>query len=199
MLLREGNHPFDFEYVGPGMRPTLKDAIKKGYWADSGRFAEFQPLKDVKPFSALPQGIQYLFYQTFELGFADPSKRPSMKEWVSELSSHSSCFRASLSRRVWVEVTQTPRPSRKPCPTLGRAGKRLVLGTSVAAAIGVAAIGSFSHFSKSLPKSDEPNYSQPNVATTDGDRARLIPYTSYSGSITPTGAPSKPALWGLAR
>jgi hypothetical protein len=193
-LLRDGAHPCDFEYVGPGTRPSLLDSIKRGYWAESGKHSDIRPLKNVTPFAKLPHGVQHLFYQTFELGFSDPAKRPSMDDWVAELAKHRP-IRATLSRRVWLEITQSAASARKPWPTLGPAGKNLLKGTVAAAAVGIAAYGAYSFLPRSLQATGEPAAAHFNVASPQKVIEPLVPYTPLSGSVTPTGAPNKPALW----
>lgn len=89
MLVKEGSHPFAWRHRHGGSIPSIAETIQDGGWP-------FSPQKPLPPgvepvdvgvrFRDLPPQIQALFTRAFRDGHADPSKRPTAREWADALT-----------------------------------------------------------------------------------------------------------------
>lgn len=103
-LLKEGEHPFDFVYRGPGNRPDLQSVIQDGHWAQSLRDPQFRPKPSPVPFKSFPQDLQDLFRQMFFDGHTNRGARPNVSDLLSCLVQHKpvgTYFFNSPSRCAW--------------------------------------------------------------------------------------------------
>ena len=86
LLLMEGEHPFDFHWIGIGKRPNRMAVVKAGLWPHSRRHREVEPRPGAKAFGSLDAELQTLFEKTFEWGHSDPPCRPTLQAWESVLA-----------------------------------------------------------------------------------------------------------------
>lgn len=85
-LLMEGNHPFASHYLGPGVRPSLAERIRRGCfpYADPAP-REFRPRRAAPPFDVLHADLQNLMRECFQYGHSDPNRRPDASAWKATL------------------------------------------------------------------------------------------------------------------
>lgn len=85
-LLMENAHPFSGKYEGSGESPTYDKSIKQGFFVHKKKTkSPYKPQPTALPFETLNPDIQKLFLRCFEDGHANPSARPTAKEWFSVL------------------------------------------------------------------------------------------------------------------
>lgn len=85
-LLMEGIHPFAGKHLGRGEPLPLEARVAKGWfpYAPLGR-AGTVPMPTAPPFEMLPPTIRDLFIQCFNLGHAQPERRPAAASWQAAL------------------------------------------------------------------------------------------------------------------
>jgi hypothetical protein len=82
-LLMEGTHPFDGVYTGSGTNDSIARRIDKGHFAHQ-RDGEV-PLSPRIPLDILHPALAELMVRCFEDGHADPTARPTPREWRKAL------------------------------------------------------------------------------------------------------------------
>jgi DNA-binding helix-hairpin-helix protein with protein kinase domain len=85
-LLMEGVHPFACKYVGQGEPPHHQQNIVSGNFAYSPRSSDFKPTPLAPSFEMVAPELRALFTRCFVDGHANPSARPSAKEWRDALN-----------------------------------------------------------------------------------------------------------------
>lgn len=85
-LLMENAHPFSGIYKGSGEPPEYASSIKQGFFVYRKKTkGPYEPQPTALGFETLNPEIQKLFLRCFEDGHANPSARPTAKEWLSVL------------------------------------------------------------------------------------------------------------------
>ncbi len=140
-LIREGIHPFDACYSGPGSPLRLHQRIEQGVWPDSLRHAEYRPKPGVVPFASLPMDLQDLFRRMFLDGASDRSKRPNVTELLNALEMHRplGLLPEVIGRRAWRRelnpIPGAPSTLRRFGETCYRHRQKLVIASALAASL----------------------------------------------------------------
>jgi DNA-binding helix-hairpin-helix protein with protein kinase domain len=123
-LLMQGVHPFaGVSAVGGDAIPSR---IRGGQWPYASGEGPVRPSPHAPPWEVLPPTVQMLIWRCFEVGHAEPSRRPTADEWRKGIAEDEkliiSCernpqhrYHGSLSKCPWCMLTETQ--GRDPFPT----------------------------------------------------------------------------------
>jgi DNA-binding helix-hairpin-helix protein with protein kinase domain len=113
MLICDGHHPFQGVYHGAGPVPSIPDRIRDGLYPYSRCQVGLSPPPTAEFFPLLTRKMRKLFRQTFEIGHADPTARPSAAEAASVIARCAAADNATLNRlrRCFLLLLVLPRPT----------------------------------------------------------------------------------------
>jgi len=130
-------HPFDSHFTGTGNKPRRLEAIRQGYFCWCGKHPDFEPPTDAPPITNVELAARTLFFQCFDDGHADPTKRPSLERWLEVLETLDVDGSVKLSEAAWQSARdQTEQPA-APLFEADRAKPRAAMIGAVPLRVGV--------------------------------------------------------------